>query len=643
MTLTIQNNNNLISTLQNTNPITLGITSSFDISASAAASAIAAANSAAQAALYDGKRFNTVAALLADTFQTYANTTVGEYFNTRKEGFAYRVASSGVTDHHVITAGGVKLYVVTAQGGGLDPRALGALANGTANDAPFVEKAFTISKSVSLADSLDVTYRLASVIGLPDQTLYAAQMMQLVGFGAKVVLDGVAAGDDIFTSAAAKLAPASTLDLYTGKFNVIGINFTQSSASVLINGDRLYNVIVQHNSFSNVTSIVRSFRAKGPHTQGYMQSITISDNQLSGMTKIVDAKKAFNFRYIDNHSEAQTAGIYIDGPDSPAILNSEIRGGQMEGGGLPIKLGMALGCSIRNLYLEINVGGDSATEKCDILVGVGGGRSQGLVIDGVTFVPSAGQIADANYYGIKDAAAPGITGYPCVQNCVMVTGTRLFQPGKVRDGGNNTVGNNTAAARRDTRGPQRPGEAGLDYRIDRGNRTIAALNSAGVFKVAAVSVADIKAVFTAPNYGRQCAGNLIATLRFRTAGGIVTGSAVFSFLYQGMGAAGGVGLTPVNDVYMSFVLQGFTQTAAGQSIETTFGATTQAHFGATPVLSVTRTGDIYNLSMNSFTAGTSLPNYGPATNVDIAVTLQSFGANAEVLEWTSVLNPVVPT
>lgn len=78
--------------------------------------AAAAALSASQAALYDGPRRVTVQQLLLDTALTYTGgspSTVapGDSVRVDLPGFAYRVAASGATDHHVTTAGGVKLYV----------------------------------------------------------------------------------------------------------------------------------------------------------------------------------------------------------------------------------------------------------------------------------------------------------------------------------------------------------------------------------------------------------------------------------------------------------------------------------------------------------------------------------------------------
>lgn len=66
-----------------------------------------------------------VAELLADTALTYSNVTAGDIVRTLAEGYAYEVAASAATNHHVTTAGGVKLYVLTP-----DARAFGAGAGG---------------------------------------------------------------------------------------------------------------------------------------------------------------------------------------------------------------------------------------------------------------------------------------------------------------------------------------------------------------------------------------------------------------------------------------------------------------------------------------------------------------------------------
>lgn len=79
--------------------------------------AASASASATQAALYDGPWLDNVSALLSDTSLTYtigqpSTVASGDYVRTRAEGFSYQVSASSATDHHVTTAGGVKLYQV---------------------------------------------------------------------------------------------------------------------------------------------------------------------------------------------------------------------------------------------------------------------------------------------------------------------------------------------------------------------------------------------------------------------------------------------------------------------------------------------------------------------------------------------------
>lgn len=74
-----------------------------------------------------------VAALIADTTLTYTagqegTVSAGDIITTRKEGFPYEVAASGATDHHLTTAGGVRLYVLPINGE-MSVEAFGAVAS----------------------------------------------------------------------------------------------------------------------------------------------------------------------------------------------------------------------------------------------------------------------------------------------------------------------------------------------------------------------------------------------------------------------------------------------------------------------------------------------------------------------------------
>jgi hypothetical protein len=80
--------------------------------------------------------FATVAALVADTRLTYSTGAyvvgAGTILSTREEGFRYKVAASGASDHHVITAGGVKLYVIPNAKGEIALEALGVVVEASA-------------------------------------------------------------------------------------------------------------------------------------------------------------------------------------------------------------------------------------------------------------------------------------------------------------------------------------------------------------------------------------------------------------------------------------------------------------------------------------------------------------------------------
>ena len=128
----------------------------------------------------DGSRvheFKDVAALLADTGLV---ATTGSVVRTRAEGFAYVVAASAATDQHVTTAGGVKLYALS-----VDPRAFGAVADGTTNDGTALTRA--------LAAATDRVISLPSSRSryLSSATFYGYLNSRFAGEGS-LVLDGYA-------------------------------------------------------------------------------------------------------------------------------------------------------------------------------------------------------------------------------------------------------------------------------------------------------------------------------------------------------------------------------------------------------------------------------------------------------------------
>ncbi|MZR15482.1 hypothetical protein GQE99_20930 [Maritimibacter sp. DP07] len=116
-----------------------------------ATSVIDLTGSGLQAHLLARMPLGTVAVLLADT-RPAADFAAGDILFA--QGFAYRVAPAGASDHDLTTAGGTKLYVV---GQPDDPAAYGAERDGATDDAAPVQR--------MLGDTADPA-RIASLVSI---------------------------------------------------------------------------------------------------------------------------------------------------------------------------------------------------------------------------------------------------------------------------------------------------------------------------------------------------------------------------------------------------------------------------------------------------------------------------------------------
>jgi len=146
--------------------------------------------SATEAALYDGIWFDDVAALLADTTRTYANTTAGKYIRTRKDGFSYQVAASGASDQHVTMAGGLKLYVKPNSASEVSPLQFGSPVDGTNDDSAALAACFAAALAngwtVDLGDYAYINGTAALTRTSLLVTLGADQNFRVTGNGATI-------------------------------------------------------------------------------------------------------------------------------------------------------------------------------------------------------------------------------------------------------------------------------------------------------------------------------------------------------------------------------------------------------------------------------------------------------------------------
>lgn len=103
-------------------------------------------------AISGGKWRADVPTLLGDTALTYVagqsgTVAEGDKIATQSEGFGYAVAASGASDHHVTTAGGVKLYVLPGTDGSYSTTAFGAVGDGVTDDTAAIETAISVAET----------------------------------------------------------------------------------------------------------------------------------------------------------------------------------------------------------------------------------------------------------------------------------------------------------------------------------------------------------------------------------------------------------------------------------------------------------------------------------------------------------------
>lgn len=119
--------------------------------------------------------FTTVAALLADT-GTYTTYTAGQIVEAG--GFRYTVAATGATDHHVITAGSVKLYVLPINGEYFDT-SFGV--DGIGDDTIPLSKAWATMVTASVPLVLTKSCTITSPIGSDATAATASVLVRVVG------------------------------------------------------------------------------------------------------------------------------------------------------------------------------------------------------------------------------------------------------------------------------------------------------------------------------------------------------------------------------------------------------------------------------------------------------------------------------
>lgn len=155
--------------------------------------------------------FATVALLLADAVLSYSTgvglVQVGTGDIIQARGFRYQVAASGASNHHLTTAGGVKLYVLPNANDQIDFAAFNPGMNSTAGDDTLFVAAVTASR-IGTADGVG-RLKCREVI-LPPGILLIDEALQLAPLVGLTGLKVTGAGRDNtiidFSGAAATIA-----------------------------------------------------------------------------------------------------------------------------------------------------------------------------------------------------------------------------------------------------------------------------------------------------------------------------------------------------------------------------------------------------------------------------------------------------
>jgi len=507
------------------------------------------------------------------------------------------------------------------------PAWFGADSTGVVDCSAAVQKAIDASNG-RIDFGATGTYRISAPVGFPTNIVASDRMMTVRGGGATIIVDSAEA---IFTSKDSLLTPESTSNLYSAKINITGLAFKSngSNPGVVINGDRLYNVMCYRNSFYGATlTVIKSFRDHGGgNANGYLQSVAFDGNHFAQVGLIADAKRAFNIVFVNNQCESCLKGLYIDGTGDPAVNVLRVENNLWEGGGVFLKLGAVLGYSIHGNYFESNSQGDVPTLKCVIhMVRASGGYSSGGSITCNSVQVVSAYITDTDYRDIKFVGSTSaIQSLTVAQPVVSGNWTNSYQF-ITEDQIFNQFGNGTKTAGGLERwnSPKLHTEARVSYSVSRRAFDAASYLSGGVFTVCEISTAQIKALAGINN--RPMTAELNLFLQQKTAGGVVTGACVAKILLVVQGAEGSNASSASPNIYVGGSLVSFAEIPSGSVFDTTFNSAFQKHF-TNPALTITANGaDNYYIKLSGYAAPTTA-NYGPANQILSSQTLEIFGLN----------------
>ncbi|QEP53229.1 tailspike protein [Acinetobacter phage BS46] len=517
-----------------------------------------------------------------------------------------------------------------------DPCWFGADYTGTDDCSAQVQKAVDVSYGRVWFGNADRSFKMMTPVGLPTNSIVGDMLMEICGDGARV---WVYSNTGIFTSKRSIGLETSTDDLYTAALEIgRGLRFQGdgTSQSVVVNGDRLYNVNMKGGRYLRISALVRATQPRRNETTGYVQSVTIESNHLALCNRIIDSKRGFNVTVSRNFGESCYGGVYLDGDGSPAVNVIRCDGNLWESSGVFAKLGAIYAGTFIGNYFEGNNSGDLPTLKCLIELGKTGttGYSSGVTFIGNQFGAANAYKTDVDYADVKFTSSLSGTSLDILAPPTFVgnwtNAYRMWTAGQVvTQFGNAFSGGN---ARRH-QAPKLHTEARVTFDLSRKEFLSSTNLVGGVHTIAEV---DTNLISNLVNQSaRACTADMNIFMQMKNSSNVVLGAAVakVSLVVQG---SEGIGTGATTDVYVAASLTGFTQLEGGV-IDTVNNVSLFKHF-TSPVLTIERVGTKYLLKLSGYVAASG-SLYGATAKVFSNTTMTIYSLNS----GASLAGQIYPT
>lgn len=263
----------------------------------------------------------SVSSLLADNTFTYTadlpgTVITGDIIRTRTEGFAYSVAASAATDHHLITAGGIKLYCIPTSGGVFNFAQMNPDKTGVADCWDKLDKLLKYATGIYPATGW---YRAGPAIYFPPGMYYMSQTVEIKHHTVRLYGDtSYGIGSNILKW------PAGVMGIVVDGHNTLNGGTeptpTSSARGVIIEGLTLYGTVV-----TGPGGTSKSSHAVWARTVITVMNCQINDWGGNGINITAAAGSggsgegnANGWQLRDLFIFRVENGVYIDGPDANA-------------------------------------------------------------------------------------------------------------------------------------------------------------------------------------------------------------------------------------------------------------------------------------------------------------------------------------